>query len=129
MGEFKTAVKDDKAAIKLMEKAKEALVEYYKKNKVEFVQESPMEDPDVAPDASFSGKGKRKQESKGIVAIMTMLIEDLGNEIKEATKDEDRAQADFEKAMEKAEKLKKDLEEKKVHLKEVIADRKQSKVD
>ena len=32
---------------------------------------------DQAPDASFSGKGSHKGESKGIVSILTMIIEDL----------------------------------------------------
>merc|ERR1719253_2346066 len=51
---------------------------------------------DQAPDASFSGKGSHKGESKGIVSILTMIIEDLDDEIKNGMKSEEEAQVEYE---------------------------------
>merc|ERR1719420_2405391 len=60
---------------------------------------------------------------------MTMLIEDLEDEIKNGTKDEMDAQGEHEKNMEVAKKLKESLEEKKTNLEETIAKREEEKVD
>merc|ERR1719443_2315484 len=55
-GEFLQAKEDDETAIEVLEKAKEALTKFYKKNTL-FVQ-APFEvSEDQAPDASFSDKG------------------------------------------------------------------------
>lgn len=148
---FVQAKKDDLAAIELMEQAKEKLMEFYKKEGVKMgpVQgsvkllavdssagkaqegEEPKfeEDPDKAPDATFSNKGKRKVQSKGIVSIMTMIIEDLQAEIANEIKAEEAAQLAFEKALATAEKLLEDLEAKKISLEEAIAERKKEKAD
>merc|ERR1719146_73411 len=95
---FKSAKKDDEDAIALLEQAIEALSAYYKKNKIEMgsIQGSVklLQEPEFevskwqAPDATFSDKGKRKNESKGIISILTMLKEDLEDEIKNGIKDE-----------------------------------------
>merc|ERR1712139_160172 len=82
---------------------------------------------DQAPDASFSDKGSRKNQSKGIVSIMTMLIEDLENEIKNGKKAEASAQTDFEEALADAKKLKEELIEKKDTIEATIADKKDAK--
>merc|ERR1712232_1475052 len=136
--EFLEAKKDDEESIVLLKQAREALLEYYKKHKVEMgetqgsvklLQEDPLSDPDVAPDATFSEKGKRKNQSKGVVSIITMVIEDLEAEIANSIKDEESAQLAFEKALAAAEKLLEELEARVVSLEEKIAKRKEEKVD
>jgi hypothetical protein len=50
---------------------------------------------DQAPDASFSSGDKSAGESKGIVSIMTMLKEDLEDEVSNGVKAEEAAQTEF----------------------------------
>lgn len=132
--EFLKNKEDDQKVIKLLAKARTALTKYYKKNDIEMgpvqagVKDALMqEDPefavseDQAPEAVFSSKGKRKGESKGIVSIMTMLIEDVADEIKNAMKAEEEATLAWEEQMATAEKLKKSLITKKVNLEVTIA--------
>merc|ERR1719245_1917299 len=105
---FHSAKDDDQAAIKLLEAARDALSKYYKKNKIEMgpIQGSVklLQKPfdvyeEQAPDATFSHKGSRKNESKGVLQLMTMLIEDLQDEIKNETKDEETTQLNYESEM------------------------------
>merc|ERR1719510_1684260 len=118
----------------LLAKARTALTKYYKKNDIEmgpiqggvkdaFMQEDPefAISEDQAPEAVFSSKGKRKNETKDIVSIMTMLIEDVADEIKNAMKAEEEATLAWEAQMATAEKLKKELITKKVNLEVMIA--------
>lgn len=139
---FLQAKSDDEQAIDLLEQAKDALTQYFKKNKValgpvqgsvkglDLAQQPEFQvSEDQAPDATFSHKGKRKNESKGIVQIMTMLIEDLQDEIKNGIKDEEAAQLDFESRLAAAKKLQRELEEKKVNLEMTIAKRQSEKDD
>merc|ERR1719160_637938 len=136
---FKSAKKDDEDAIALLEQAIEALSAYYKKNKIDMgpVQGSVklLQEPEFgvskwqAPDATFSDKGKRKNESKGIVSILTMLKEDLEDEIKNGIKDEATAQMEYEKQMEAAKKLLETLHEKKVNLESDISKTEEQKED
>merc|ERR1719379_907870 len=121
--EFKVTKKDDEDAIALLQKAVEVLGEYYEKAGVDMgpVQGSSklLQEPefaisdDQAPEATFKEKGHRKNQSKGIISILTMLIEDLESEIKNGIKDEVAAQAEFEKNVDAAKKLIETLEEKK----------------
>merc|ERR1719217_1220291 len=121
--EFQVAKSDDEAAIALLEKARDVLSSYYKKNEVDMgpVQGSMklLQGPefeisqDQAPDATFSDKGKRKNESKGIISIITMLLEDLKAEVSNGVKDEVAAQTEFEKSVKAAKKLIADLTAKK----------------
>merc|ERR1712048_1546378 len=81
---FLAAKKDDQDAIALLEAARDALSKYYKKNKIEmgpiqgsvkgqFLQQKPFDvSEDQAPDATFSHKGSRKNESKGVIQLMSM---------------------------------------------------------
>merc|ERR1719440_733344 len=138
---FLEAKSDDEGAIELLEKAKAALAAYYEKNKIELgpiqgsVKGALLQEPvfqvseDQAPDATFSHMGLRKGDSKGILSIITMVIEDLQDEIKTGIKDEEKAQLDFEAQLAAAKQLKKELEEKKVTLEETIAKRESEKDD
>jgi hypothetical protein len=137
--EFKVVKKDDEDAIGLLQKAVEVLGEYYEKAGVDMgpVQGSSklLQEPefaisdDQAPEATFKEKGHRKNQSKGIISILTMLIEDLGSEIKNGIKDEVAAQAEFEKNVDAAKKLIETLEEKKINLEEDKAKNEQKRDD
>merc|ERR1719235_1121223 len=136
---FKVAKADDEAAIALLEKTVEVLSAYYKKEKIEMgpIQGSMklIQGPefaisdDQAPEATFKEKGSRKNESKGIISILTMLIEDLQSEVKNGIKDEVAAQAEFEKNVDAAKKLIATLEEKKVNLEEDKAKNEEKRSD
>lgn len=138
---FQTAKKDDEDAISLLDKAKESFTAYYKKNDIKmgeiqgsvkgllFAQEEPAfeRSEDDAPDATFSGKGSKKVQSKGIVSLFDYIIEDLHDEISNAIKAEVKSQTEFEEEKATAEKLVKDLKEKVVTLEGIIAKRQESK--
>merc|ERR1719443_1563514 len=133
---FKTAKEDDLKVIEILEEAIEALSGYYKKNKIEMGKvQGPgrllqvTEGKQPPPDARFSDKGKRKNESKGIISILTMLKEDLEDEIKNGVKDEAAAQKEYEKQMEAAKKLLEELHEKKSNLEEEKANAEEKKED
>merc|ERR1719313_2074978 len=98
---------------------------------VKLLQEDPVFaiSEDQAPDATFSKKGNRKLESKDIVSIMTYIIQDLENEIKNEVAAEEKAQAEYEEEMATAQKLVDESEAKKVHLEEMIAKRESEKKD
>jgi len=123
---------DDEGAIELLEMAKKALAKYYKENKLPVLLEQGPDfkrSEDAAPEFEFSGKGKRSGESKGIVSLMSMLIEDLEDEIKNGIKDEAKTHEEFEADMKAAENLKEELIEKKVNLIDTIARREEEKTD
>jgi hypothetical protein len=139
---FLAAKSDDQAAIELLVEARKALRSYFDKNDIElgpvqgsvkgaaFNQEPEFAvSADQAPDASFSGKGKRKGESKGIVSIMTMIIEDLNDEIKNGMTNEEKNQLEFEEWLKTAKQLEADLVAKKLNLEEIIAKREEEKTE
>eukprot|EP00928_Gymnodinium_smaydae_P067611 TRINITY_DN505_c0_g1_i8.p1 TRINITY_DN505_c0_g1~~TRINITY_DN505_c0_g1_i8.p1 ORF type:complete len:738 (-),score=237.15 TRINITY_DN505_c0_g1_i8:103-2316(-) len=140
---FKEAKKEDQAAIDLLMQARAVLSAYYKKNSVAMgpiqgetkglalVEEEPVFEvsADQASDATFSDKGKRKNEAKGIVQILTMLIEDANDEIKNGMKLEESSQLAFEKAMAAAKKLEADLITKKDNLVVMIGNKQEEKSD
>jgi len=129
---------DDEAAIDLLTQAKDALSAYYEKNKIDqgeiqgsvkasllqkvFGKQPEFEvSADQAPEADFSGKGSRKGEAKGIVSILTMIIEDAQQEIKNGQEAEASSQLEFEAQKKAAEELLADLIEKKNNLETEIA--------
>merc|ERR1719498_2044106 len=93
--EFKQAKKDDEDSIVLLEKARDVMSDFYKKNaiKVDLMQTDQSPEKSAQYDAGqtpeFSDKGKRKNQSKGIVALLNMIIEDLGAEITNGVKAEE----------------------------------------
>jgi len=96
--DFKQSLKDDSDAADLLRQAIAALSSFYKRNKMDvpqLIQKGPeyAEDPDKAPEASFSGDyGGRKSESGGILAILGMLVEDTNKEMTEGRADNADAQ-------------------------------------
>merc|ERR1719213_382188 len=98
---------------------------FYKNNKVELIQtKQPVfeRSPDAAPDATFSSAGKSGGESKGILSIMTMLKEDLEDEITNGVKMEKEDQFYFERSVKAAHQLLAELKDKKETLESQIAD-------
>merc|ERR1719451_123720 len=130
---FESAKSDDEGAAKLLGAAIEAMTAFYKNNKIGmgeiqgaaqgFIQQPTFEvSADQAPDASFSGAGKSSGESKGIVSIMTMIKEDLEDEISNGVKSEGETQAKFEEQLGEANTLLDELKAKKTNLEQAISD-------
>merc|ERR1719310_1681179 len=98
---------------------------FYKNNKfIELAQKQPTfaVSEDQAPDASFSSAGSSGGESKGILSIMEMIKEDLEDEITNAVKMEKEDQFYFERSLNEAHTLLKELYAKKTNLEVNIAD-------
>merc|ERR1719253_1165173 len=138
--DFQTARKDDMDAIALLNKVKDSLSAFYEKNgvdlgpiqgSVKFLREEPAFDvsKDQAPEAKFSDKGSRKNQSKGAISAIAMIIEDLEAEAKNGVKDEVSGQTEYEKSMANAHSLRKALVAKKVNLEDAIAKRGKDKTD
>jgi len=130
---FESAKSDDEGAVKLLAAAIESMSAFYKNNKIDqgeiqgaaqaLVQEPVFEvSADQAPDASFSSAGKSGGESKGIVSIMTMIKEDLEDEISNGVKSEGETQAKFEEQLGEANTLLDELRAKKTNLEQAISD-------
>jgi len=130
--EFLKAKEDDEAAAELLGVAIGHLSAFYGNNDIDqgevqgsvnLVQvKAAVHGPDDAPDATFSGKGKSSGESKGIVSILTMLKEDLEDEVKNGIKNEASAQTEFQKQRDAANNLIASLEEKKTNLNDAKSD-------
>jgi len=136
---FLQAKKDDNGAIDLLTKAKEALAAFYKKQGVDMgeiqgsatglLQQEPAfeRSEDDAPDASFSKKGGRKNQSKNIISLLSYIIEDLTDEIAGGKKNEAKSQTEYEAEVATADALLKDLNARKVTLVGIIAKRNSDK--
>jgi len=137
---FLFAKKEDQQAIELLMNARDVLSSYYVKNNITMgpiqgsvkdlglVQQPEFDiDADQAPEAIFSHKGKRKNEAKGIVQIMTTIIEDLDDEIKNGMRAEEVAQLDYEKQFAAAYALQQTLIQKKADLQAMITKRGEEK--
>ena len=78
--------------------------------------------PDDAPDATFSGTGKFSGELKEMVSIPPMLKEDLEDEVKNGSKDQDSAQSVSQNRRDTANNLTASLVEKKKNLNDAKSD-------
>jgi len=116
---FKKALKDDADAVMLIGKAIEALDGFY--NKALLQQPEYKANEDTAPE-TFSGDYEgRKSEGGGVIAILSMIKEDIENEMKHARKDEAEDMAAYEKLRTESQASLTALEEKKVSLNQDIA--------
>jgi DNA repair exonuclease SbcCD ATPase subunit len=135
--EFLKAKKDDEDTLAVLEKANFYMSMYYKKNNISIgpLQLVQKEDPvfaisqDQAPEADFTGKGNRKNQAKDIFSLFAYIMEDVAAEIKEEVAIEEKSQAEYEEEMATAEKLWKELDEKRVNLEDTIAKRQEQKAD
>jgi len=109
--EFKQAMKDDAAAVQLLQQAVVLLTKFYKKNKIPMAllsrKEDPPEgapmytyDPDKPPEVGWSGSyGGKKGESGGILAIINMIKEDVEKEMGVARKEFEEGQKAYQEGM------------------------------
>jgi len=105
---FHSAKEDDEKAIALLEDAISALSAYGENNALLQVptkhalahagkkQPEFEVSPDQAPDATFSEGDKHKDASQGIVSLLTMIKENLENEIALGTKSEAKATEEYD---------------------------------
>merc|ERR1719443_704202 len=139
---FQSAKSDDEQASQLLAAAIEAMGAFYKNNGIDQGEiqgganallqtgEPVFErSADEAPDASFSSAGKSGGESKGIISLMTMIKEDLDDEVSNGVKNEKKAQKEFQTQLDAAKKLVDDLTLKKTNLETGIADTNQEITD
>jgi hypothetical protein len=96
------ALKDDMDAIALLDEAIVALNKFYKTNKIPTSLLQQSEEPeytvdiDKAPDAEWDANyGGRKSETGNIVALLSLIKEDLENEIKVGRSDDAEAQKEY----------------------------------
>jgi len=121
---YAEAKTDDEGAVTLLSAAIDSMSAFYKNNKIELMQKQPTfeRSADAAPDASFSSAGKSGGESKGIISLMTMLKEDLEDEVTNAVKMEKENQFYHERAVKEAHTLLDELANKKETTEQHIAD-------
>jgi hypothetical protein len=113
---------DNEGAIKLLGMAMEAMSSYHKNTGL--IQQTPEDRLKELgmPTETFTDAKKNAQESKGIVGIMEMIIEDLTEEIEKMTKEEIAAQTDYEEELGAAKKLLEELKVKKTDVETTIAE-------
>merc|ERR1719199_2108640 len=117
---FKQAMKDDADAVMLIGKAIEALNGFYNP-KMLMQQPEYTTNPDTAPEAEFSSNEGRKSEGGGVIAILSMIKEDIEKEMKTTRADEAEDLAAYKKLYKDSAASMKALEAKKVSLGKEIA--------
>eukprot|EP00928_Gymnodinium_smaydae_P090888 TRINITY_DN745_c0_g1_i1.p1 TRINITY_DN745_c0_g1~~TRINITY_DN745_c0_g1_i1.p1 ORF type:complete len:727 (-),score=245.43 TRINITY_DN745_c0_g1_i1:73-2253(-) len=99
--EFQQSDADDKAASETVLRAKDVLEQFYTSNGMMLVQQPAVakagEAPPPPPTTWEAPYGGKTQESTGIIAVLTMIDEDIQKDIATAQAAEDKAQADFDK--------------------------------
>jgi predicted nucleic acid-binding Zn-ribbon protein len=114
---FKQALKDDADAVKLIGMALESLSRVYGL----IQQPEYKENPDTAPETFEGEYGGRQSEGGGILAILSMIKEDIEKEMKTASKEEAEALEAYTKEAKDSAATVKALEEKLVSLGQDIA--------
>jgi len=99
------ALKDDADAIALIEEAIAALGKFYDRQKDDeevLVQVSQPDDSADKPPETFKGEYKGNTgESRGVIAILEMIKEDLQKEMQKSRGDDSAAQVMYKKSMDK----------------------------
>jgi len=100
--QFQKALSDDAEAASAMNSAITSLSKFFKDNASLLQMHASgapeyTRDADKAPGMSGANYGGRKSETTGIVAQLSMLVEDIEKEISEAKKDDADAQSEWEK--------------------------------
>jgi len=118
--DYKEAKSDDEKAIALLMKAKEALGKYYDSKEYKSLLQQE-------PDMRLSGKDSAKNQNQGVLNLLDMIIEDLGQELAEAKAAEKQAQTAYEELKKAVEEQKAKLKKKKINLEGQIAEEGTSK--
>mmetsp|Transcript_80106 Transcript_80106/g.141846 ORF Transcript_80106/g.141846 Transcript_80106/m.141846 type:complete len:722 (+) Transcript_80106:81-2246(+) len=139
---WKAAKKDDEDAIALLSDAIKALSAFYSNHSIALgpiqgeikglsFQQQPVFDVSNSstPDATLSDMGVRKDQSKNAISILTMIKQDLENEIMVANQYEEQATATFLAELKTAAELRAKLVTTKDFLIQAIADRGEDKVE
>jgi len=132
--EFKVALKDDTDAVMLITKAIESLSAFYVNNDADMSlaqvrkhkQPEYAEDEDIAPASDFSDKGSSGSQTSGIVGTLSMIKEDLENEMKVAREEEASADAAYRTQLKQSQDSMKAMETKINSMNENIAANKKS---
>ncbi|CAK0889913.1 unnamed protein product [Prorocentrum cordatum] len=143
--DFTQAKKTDQTAIELLVKVRDTLSKYYHQNTTGFgtvqgavkgatlIQKRDEPEFNVsefeAPDATFSKSTHRIGEAKGVVSLLTMVIEDLNDEIANDMRSEEAAQLAHEEQMHSARVMVAQNEAKIVFLEGVVAKTDEEKAD
>merc|ERR1719331_880937 len=106
--EYTSAKADDTAAVGLIENAMGVLESFYEQNGLKFMQVRRVQQPFVEageaptppPSTWDSEYGGAKGESTGIIAMLTMIKEDVEKDIAKADKQEEEAQSAYDKLAE-----------------------------
>jgi len=118
--------------VSLLAAALESLTAFYNNNdtgmgevqgSIKLLQREPVFEisADQAPDATFTSAGKSTGEAKGIISTLTMIKEDLEDEIKNGEEDDRKSSAAFDAEYNAATTLRQDLLNKKTDLEEAIS--------
>lgn len=103
--DFDKALNDDETSISLLQKAIDSLTAVYVNNKMP-IPGAALLQTDRQPQAfSKGGYGGSKGESGGIIAILTMIKEDLQAEVDSGKSREEAAQMEFQKQFSDAKAL------------------------
>lgn len=128
INEFRQALKDDAEAVSLLNQAMAVLSKFYANNKIpipQLLQEGEpkyTEDPDEAPQTTWSAGDSRKGETGGILAILRMLAEDVEKEMAEARADDADSQEKYLKQRKALENSMDALQESKAGMEAELAD-------
>jgi len=109
---YKNGKSDDEKAIVLLEKAKAALAEYY--GKKSFLQQEP--------DMKLSDGDNAAVQTKGVVSMLEMIIEDLNAELAESKAAEAAAQTAYDEMKKAVEDQKAKLTKSKINLEGQLAE-------
>merc|ERR1719375_2166284 len=143
--EYENAKADDEAAQQLIQKSMDVLAKFYTDEGLALVQTrrvsatvhakqppamSAAGEAPPPPPATFSQPyGGAKGESNGIQSIMQMLKDDIGKEIRTATDEEDKAEADFDTFNSETDTMIGELDAEKTELEGEIGDAHQAQSD
>merc|ERR1719443_1286255 len=120
--------KDDKAAAKLVEMAKDVLANFYKDNNLVFVQQRvvPVEAgkaPPPPPQVWTTSYSEGTQEGHNVVAALDMIHEDIVKDLEKAKAEEEQAEKEYQVFMEETNKAIKELDASIVELKATSAEK------
>jgi len=118
--EFKVALKDDTDAVMLIAKAIQSLSAFYENNDASMSlaqvrkhkQPEYAEDEDVAPASDFSAANSAGSQTSGVVGTLSMIKEDLENEMKTAREEEGAANDAYRKQLKESQDSMKAMESK-----------------